>query len=91
MLNTTFTTGGLTAPIFVTIYFLTPDEIPENNIVRIPIKGFTSGSERDLCSSKVQYVNFVRGQCDYFGEINDNNQGGSDQGDNATTTYPISK
>ena len=86
VLNTTFTAGGLTAPLFVTIYGLSPDEMPENDIVSIPIKGFTPGSERDLNSTRVGYVTFVRGQCDYFDEnTEENSQEGSD------TTHPISK
>ena len=61
VLNTTFTAGGLVAPIFAVVYGLTPDEMPQNDIVTLPINGFTAGADRYIYSNKDGYVVFVRG------------------------------
>ena len=61
VLNTTFTAGGLAAPIFVIIYGLTADEMPCNEIVTVPIPGLTVGADRNVYCDKEGYVTFVRG------------------------------
>ena len=71
VLNTTFTAGGLAAPIFVIIYGLTLDEMPKNAIVMVPIPGYTVGGDRHIYSKKEGYIVFVRGKFD-VGKENDN-------------------
>lgn len=57
----TFTAEGLAAPIFVMIYRLTPDKMPHNEIVTIPIPRLIVGSEHNIYPAKeVDYVTVVR-------------------------------
>ena len=60
VLNNTFTSGGLAAPLFVVCYGLTLEEMPYNDIVTVPISGFTVCADRNIYSSKEGYVTFVR-------------------------------
>ena len=64
VLNMTFTAGGLSAPIFTVIYGLIQQEMPYNDIVKIPIKGLLVGPERNVYTSKEGYLVFVRGKYD---------------------------
>ena len=65
VLDTTFTAGGLYAPIFVVIYGLTPEEMMYNDMVCVPIPGFTVGSERNLYATREGYIVLVRGNYKY--------------------------
>ena len=65
VLNTTFTGGGLSAPIFAVVYGLTPDELPNGDeILTIPIPGLIVGAERNIYLTKEGYLVFVRGNYD---------------------------
>ena len=62
ILNTTFTAGGLSSPIFVVINGLSLEEMPYNEIVTVPVYGLIPGSDRDIYNStKKGYITFVRG------------------------------
>ena len=61
VLNTTFTAGGLTAPIFITVYGMTHDEMPGDDIVTVPIKGLFVGGDRNVFCDEEGYITFVRG------------------------------
>lgn len=56
----TFTAGGLSAPIFVTVYGCTKKELPKNRRVIIEVPGLTNGSHQDIYSQGVGYLSFVR-------------------------------
>ena len=71
VLNTTFTAGGLSAPIFIVVYELTLEEMPKNDIVVLPIQGFTVGADRCIYSDKNGYVVFVRGNYKNDGQSDD--------------------
>ena len=62
VLNTTFTAGGLSAPIFAVVYGLKPDEMPNSEIVTLAVPGLTVGSERNIYCKKEGYITFVRGK-----------------------------
>ena len=62
VVNTTFTAGGLAAPIFVIVYGLTPKEMPGNNIVTVPVPGLTVGSDTQIYSKREGFITFVRGK-----------------------------
>ena len=76
VLNTTFTAGGLVAPIFVIVYGLTSNEMPYNELVCVPIPGLTVGGERNLYSKKEGYIVFVTGN--YAGSNNDDSNNDTD-------------
>ena len=61
VINSTFTAGGLSSPIFVSVYGLTADEMPGDEIITIPVPGLTVGSHQDVYSTGTGYVTFVRG------------------------------
>ena len=61
VLNSTFTAGGLAAPIFVVCYGLTLVDMPYNDIVVVPIPGLTVGADRNIYSTKEGFLVFVRG------------------------------
>ena len=76
VINSTFTAGGLSSPIFVTIYGMTSEEMPSNEIITIPVPGLTVGSHQDIFSSGIGYVTFVRG-----GDENQRSQSNSENED----------
>ena len=59
--NSTFTAGGVSAPIFVTVYGLTKDEMPNDTIITIKVPGLVAGGHQDLYSVAEGFVSFVRG------------------------------
>ena len=61
VLNSTFTAGGLTAPLFVSIYGLSKEEMPNDDCIAIPVPGLTVGFMQDICSSGEGFISFVRG------------------------------
>ena len=61
VLNTTFTAGGLTAPIFVAVHGLSLEEMPNNEIVTVAIPNLVVGSDRDFYSNETGFITFVRG------------------------------
>ena len=100
VLNTTFTAGGLSAPIFVVVYGLTPEEMPQNNIVTVPIEGLTVGSERDIYCRKEGYITFVCGKYDIdeveetvqpSTEVEENERPDDNNQDSQEDTYLYSK
>ena len=65
VINSTFTAGGLSAPIFVTVYGLSQEEMPGTEIMTIEIPGLTVGSHQDIYSNGVGYLTFVKGSGEY--------------------------
>ena len=62
-LNNTFTAGGRVAPAFVCVYGLTPDEMPGDEIILVPIEGLVIGSDQNGSMDK-GYICFIRGKYD---------------------------
>ena len=62
VINSTFTAGGLAAPLFVVVYGLTGEELPGHEMVTIDVPGLTVGADQDVYSNGVGYVTFVRGK-----------------------------
>ena len=48
VLNSNFTAGGLSSPIFVVIYGLTHEEMPGDKMITIPVPGLTVGKYQDV-------------------------------------------
>ena len=69
VLNNTFTGGGQTAPLFVTVYGLSKEELPGDDMVTVPIMGLNAGSSQNSCDEE-GYICFVRGR----NEKKDNNE-----------------
>ena len=61
VINSTFTAGGLSAPIFVAVYGLTREEMPKDDIITIAVPGLVAGSNQNLYSSGDGYITFVCG------------------------------
>ena len=61
VINSTFTAGGLPAPIFATVFGLRREEMPNREIITVPVPGLTAGSHQNIYSGGTGYVNFVRG------------------------------
>ena len=61
VLNTTFTAGGISAPIFVAVHGLSLEEMPRNDIVTISVPNLVVGSDRDIYTQGNGFVTFVRG------------------------------
>ena len=61
VINSTFTAGGISAPIFVTVYGLTKNEMPNDDIITIIVPGLVAGGHQDLYSSGEGFLSFVRG------------------------------
>ena len=59
VLNSTFTAGGLSAPIFVVVYGLGVDELPYDDIVTVKVKGLVAASSRNVLTPGDGYVSFV--------------------------------
>ena len=77
VLNTTFTAGGLKAPIFVVVYGLGVDEMQNDDVVTVPLKGLTIVGNRNLYSEGNGYITFVTGKSnntDMFNSQTNNNQ-----------------
>lgn len=62
VVNSTFTGGGLSSPLFVVVYGFTEEELPDDEIVTIKIPGLTVGSEQDVYSNGSGYIIFVCGK-----------------------------
>ena len=61
VLNTTFTAGGLSAPIFVVVYGMGLDELPYDDMVTVRIKGLVAASDRNVLSQGDGFITSVRG------------------------------
>ena len=61
VINSTFTAGGLSAPIFICMYGLTSDEMPNDDMIHFSVPGFVSGSHQNLYSEGSGIVVFVKG------------------------------
>ena len=61
-MNTTFTAGGLTSPIFVVVYGLGSDEMPFEDIITVPLQGLTVAGDRNIYSVGTGYITFVCGK-----------------------------
>ena len=75
VINSTFTAGGLSAPIFVSVFGLSQEEMPSSDIVTIPVPGLTVGSHQDIYSSGVGYLTFVKGSGAYKGHDSEESNG----------------
>ena len=69
VINSTFTAGGLSAPIFVVVYGCSGDEMPDNDILTMKVPGLTVGSDQDVYSSGMGFLTFIRGK--HSKDIND--------------------
>ena len=87
VVNATFTAGGISAPIFVSVYGLTREEIPNNDIITIEVPGLVAGSNQNLYSGGSGYVLFICGSEEL--ETNDTEANISDP--SYTTTQHMSK
>ena len=66
VINSTFTAGGLSAPIFVTVFGLSNDDMPcVEDILTVKVPGLAIGSHKDVYSNGVGFLNFVRGSGAY--------------------------
>ena len=61
VINSTFTAGGLSAPIFITCFGLSQEEIPGDDIITITVPGLSIGSQQDVYSQGKGFITFVRG------------------------------
>ena len=61
VVNSTFTAGGLSAPIFIAVYGLTAEEMPRDDIITIDVPGLVSGSHQNIYSCGTGYITCVRG------------------------------
>ena len=61
VINSTFTAGGLSAPIFVAVYGLTREEMPNDDIITIAVPGLVAGSSQNLYSTGEGFITFVCG------------------------------
>ena len=73
VINSTFTAGGVSAPIFVAIYGLSSTEMPGDSIITIEVPGLVAGSQSNLYSHGSGYVCFVRGIKEPCAVINEDN------------------
>ena len=71
VINNTFTAGGLSSPLFVTVYGLTLEEMPGDEIVTIEVPGLTVGSNQDLYSKGKGFLTFVRGNYEDHDEVSE--------------------
>ena len=72
VINSTFTAGGLSAPIFVSVFGLSNEELlGTEDIITVEVPGLTVGSHQDVYSSGVGFLSFVRGSGSYD-NANDN-------------------
>ena len=65
VINSSFTAAGLSAPIFVAVYGMTPEEMPLDEVILVQVPGLTVAGEQDLYSCGEGYVCFVRGNFDF--------------------------
>ena len=68
VLNCTFTAGGLSSPLFVVVYGMSSEEMPNDETVTLEVPGLTVGGDIDIYSKGKGYITFVRGK-----EDNDDN------------------
>ena len=61
VINSTFTAGGLAAPIFVAVYGLTLEEMPTDEMITIEVPGLVSGAHQNLYGGGAGFITFVRG------------------------------
>ena len=89
VMNTTITAGGLSPPLFIVIYGLGSDEMPNDDIVSCRVKGLVPSANRNVLTQGHGYITFVRGKYDTGGndgipnsrddlDANDNNNTADD-------------
>ena len=89
VINSTFTAGGLSAPVFITIFGLTGDEMPANDTITIEIPGLTAGSHQNIYATGSGFITFVRGN--YTGKDNgeeDDDSNANNEDNNNDDTNP---
>ena len=64
VINSTFTAGGLSAPIFIAVYGLSAEEMPNDEMICIKVPGLVSGSHQNVYSGGNGFITFVRGAVD---------------------------
>ena len=62
VLNCTFTAGGLSSPLFVVVYGMSADEMPNEEIVTVEVPGLTVGGDLDVYSEGKGFITFVCGR-----------------------------
>ena len=63
VINSTFTAGGLSAPIFIAVYGLSIFEMPGDKMISISVPGLVAGSHMNIYSGGTGFITFVRGLC----------------------------
>ena len=83
VLNSTFTTDGLSAPLFIVVYRLGVDEVPFNDMVKVKVKGLVAASNRNVISAGDGFVTFMRGKYEPDNEPrNDSENNADDENEN---------
>ena len=62
VINCTFTAGGVSAPIFITVFGCTRDEMPKDGIITVAVPGLVAGSHENLYCEGAGFITFVRGR-----------------------------
>jgi len=66
--NSTFNAKGQVAPLFAAVYGMSKDEMPNDEIIVLPIEGLINGSHQNPNCLDVGYLLFVRGKLGSDGE-----------------------
>ena len=77
VINSTFTAGGLSAPIFVSVFGLSDDEMPFNEIITVPVPGLAVGSHQDVYSGGIGFLTFIKGSGKYSNSTSENDEIGT--------------
>ena len=83
VINCTFTAGGLSSPLFVVVYGLTNEELPNEEMITLEIPGLTVGANQDVYSSGKGYLTFVKGK--HPQDLPHSNQGEDDTNEETET------
>ena len=77
VINSTFTAGGLSAPIFVSVFGLSDIEMPSSEIIIVPVPGLSVGSHQDVYSRGIGFLTFIKGSGKYNNNMSENNETGT--------------
>ena len=65
----TFNADGQVAALFIVVYGLSKEEMPENEIITLDISGLVSGGHQFVSCAEKGYISFVRGKIDEKGNV----------------------
>ena len=60
VINSTFTVGGLSSPIFVVLHSLSEEEMSDDDILTLKVPSLTVGSDQDVYSNSFGFPSFVK-------------------------------